>query len=409
MSYLYDKLRDALGGKNFRTGIVIKDWSPNEVRAVYIMRNFILIADYLKQPKIVMLDENEVGIDLMNTSRRGNLNNLLDNRHLSCLEEIYVDTAFSQYRDVIDLNAYVQSLYNQSSRLRYFGYVRGFDVNMLGNAYSQALMNGTLDFTVAKNIGGFEYQDTGNKDWYKKYNLRPQWYSIDGEKGRLHTYFSKCEKLVGSELEAKDKQINLLANAEKVIDMFYTDLRRVYDLKLLSKFIEFCKGCDDFTKLIAENVHEGLRRKIPIQGLSKDLFQQSMRLGKVPFGNDEKFLVDIYNSVGVFDDSGKPFEPNDDVVRDGIFQLSERLDYGLASALGKNTKKENYILFMLSSMRSHKGGLPEGRLTDLLKKKNLLVLEPSAFKGESDGLLEYMYNVCGFKQEDFASNITAKR
>ena len=40
MSYLYDKLRDALGGKNFKSGVSMKGWSPNEVRGIVIMRDW---------------------------------------------------------------------------------------------------------------------------------------------------------------------------------------------------------------------------------------------------------------------------------------------------------------------------------------------------------------------------------
>ena len=64
MSYLYDKLRDALGGKNFKSGVSMKGWSPNEVRGIVIMRDFILIADYVKSPKIVELNVQEVMFDL---------------------------------------------------------------------------------------------------------------------------------------------------------------------------------------------------------------------------------------------------------------------------------------------------------------------------------------------------------
>lgn len=404
MSYLYDSLRDALGGKKFRTGIVIKDWSPNEVRAIYIMRDFILIADYLKQPKIFRLDMNEVNSDLLNQSRRGNLNNLLDNRHLSCLEEIYVDTAFIQYKDVIDLESYVQSMFNQASRLRYYGYVRGFNPDTLQTAYSQALINGNMDFTAAKNIGGFNYQDVGNKDWYKKYNLRPQWYAIDGEKGRLHTYFAKCEKLIGGEIEDKDKKIELLGKVQKIVDMFKVDCSRARDIKLLMDFVSFCKNCDELSKSVSICVQDCMTKKMPVKGLSKDLFQQAMLLGSVPMNGASKFLLDLYQKVGVFDEGDKPFEPDETMLKDGIYQLGTRLDLGLADALNKNLKKEHVILFLLSSTRVN--SLPKGRFSDMLAKKDILGCSICDV-GDVDGIINYVYGICGFYKEDFKAHINS--
>lgn len=402
MSYLYDSLRDALGGKSFRSGIVINNWSPNEVRAVYIMRDFILIADYLKQPKIIRLDLNEVNSDLLNRNRRGSLNNLLDNRQLSCMEEIYVDVGYSQYRDVIDLDAYVQGMFNQSSRLRYYGYVRGFDVNVLQNAYSQALINGSMDFTIAKNMGSFDYKDTGNKDWYKKYNLRPKFYGIDGEKGRLHTYFSKCERTIGETINLQNSKITQIENSRNIIDMFRVDSRRVYDLKLLVEFIKFSKGFDDFSKRVTSSIQDSLFKSIPVRGLTIEMFQQAVKMAEIPLGSNEKYLLDVYKKVSSFDSKGvEEFKPEEVIKNDGIYQFEQRLDYALASVLSKNSSAECCLMYLLTSKRIAEG-LPEGKLTDILDKKKILMCRITP-KGNLEGLLKFAYGLCGFIKEDFES------
>jgi hypothetical protein len=404
MSYIYDKLRDALGGKIFRSGIVFKNWSPNEIRAIYIMRDFILVADYLKQPKIIKLDVNEVSMDLSNPSRRGNLNNLLDSRHLSCMEEIYVDSCYQGHRDVIDLNSYVQGLYNQASRLRYYGYVSGFSVDALQTFYSSALINGSFDLTIAKALNNFSYNDLSNKDWYKKYNLRPQWYEIDKEKGRLHTYFVKCEKLIGEQETAKDAKISELTNINNIVEMFNVDRKRAEDIKLLMSFITFCKDKDDFSSSVAECLQHSMITKLkPIKGLTKDLFLKAMRLGKIQMGGIEKYLFDLYQKVGVFSEDEED-NVKIEVETDGIYQLGYRLNTGLSDALIKNRRKEYYILFLLTSSRVE--FLPEGTFVDLLEKKSLL--NGSKCSSDNiDGLIKYVYSLCGFSKDDYKKYIVA--
>ena len=404
MSYLYDSLKNALGGKNFKSGTVIKDWSPNEVRAIYIMRNFILIADFIRQPKIYRLNPNEVSFDLTNRNRRGNLNNLLVNRQLSCMEEIYVDSCYIQYKDVIDLDAYVRGMYNQSSRLRYYGYVRGFDESTLQNLYSQALINGSMDFTVAQSMGNFEYQDVGNKDWYKKYNLRPQYYTIDGPKGKLHTYFSKCEDVVGTKLQEKDRQIALLETSTKIVDMFKVDMGRLYDIKLLMEFVKFSKNFDDFTKLVSDSLQKNMSKSsLTVEGLTKEMFLQAMQLSKTPKNNDVKDLMGLYQKVSAFSTKEGNFNPTDTDISDGIYQLEKRVDTALAEVLNAHTNNKEYCLMYLLTCKASTG-LPEGKLTEALDKKGILVCQVKP-KGNIDGLLNFAYSLCGFRKEDFESHL----
>ena len=401
MSYLYDSLRDALGGKNFKTGVVTKNWSPNEVRAIYIMRNFIMVVDYLKQPKVVMLDPNEVSNDVTNSTRRGSLNNLLDNRQLSCMEEIYVDSALKPFKNVLDLEAYIKSLYNQSSRLRYYGYVSGLNLDSLRNAYSKVLVDGIMDYTLANSGLRLPICATNNKDWYKKYNLRPQFYALDGEKGRLHTYFSKCEATIGEILSKKDIQIQKLKNAEKVLTMFKTDLSRAEDLMQLTKFVSLFKDCDDFVKGIAECLNESLKKQIVIKGLTKEFLIDCLKVGNIKKDNKCNMLLEIYRLNKVFDNSEEGFDPSEDIISDGILQLGNRLDSGLAKANTKYCKSEYMILYLMASSRIPEG-LPKGKLTDVLMKKNLLACEVTS-KDNFSGILRYVYSLCGFEKDDIAN------
>ena len=402
MSYVYDKLRDALGGSSFKTGVVSKNWSPNEVRAIFIMRNFILIADYLKQPKVYTLDMNEVEADLSNPNRRGNLNALLSNRQLSCMEEIYVDSVFCNFSQVIDLEAYVKSMYNQASRLRYYGYVSVPDVNGLVQLYSSAFLNGNMDFTIAKSISGFNYKDLNNDEWYKRHNLRPQYYALDSEKGKLHTYFNKCENIVGSNKEEADKQIKLLENSNRILTMFKYDCSIADRIILLSKFVQHCKICDPFLKKIGKKLEEGLLLKRVCKGLTKDSLLKTLSLAKVEVGSKEKYILSIYQKVGVFDDK----DSDVNVEPDGIYRLRDRLDVSLSEALISCVDKDK-LYFLFASMRNTEG-LPEGKLVEALKKSNMLKCEVTN-NGDINGIIRFVYGVCGFTENDFKVYINTTR
>ena len=410
MSYLYDNLRDALGGKTFKAGSVIKNWSPNEVRAIFIMRDFIFIADYIKQPKVIRLDVNEVGLDLMTTNRRGNLNNLLENRQLSCLEEIYVDSCFLQYSNVLNLQEYVQGMYNQVSRLRYFGYVRGFDLNTLENVYNKVLIDGLMDFTVAKNLGGFEYQDVENYDWYKKYNLRPQYYAIDGEKGKLSTYFSKCDKVIGDNIRNKEDEIKSLTVAGKVVEAFRYDINIALRVIYLLEYIKFLKGKDVFSDKLTDCLQKDLFYNSRYDGLTKEKFINFITKAKIPVSREAKYLLKLYQKVGIFDSSetNKEIDLDSIDVNKGLFHLSERLLSGLGEFVYSLNKKEYLLHVMLTSNRIN--ALPDSALVTALKTNK--VLHCNVVNDGNDYLesvLKFTYALGGFTEKDFIEYINRNR
>lgn len=406
MSYLYDSLKNALGGKNIKAGTVVKDWSPNEIRTIVIMRGFIFVADYLKQPKIYPLDVNEVMQDLSNPNRRGNLNNLLENRQLSCLEEIYVDSALSSYKSVISLEDYVNSAFNLSSRLRYYGYIDSCDALLLQKTYSQVLIDGNMDFTIAKNIGCFAYKGTDNTEWYKRYNLRPQYYMMDGEKGRLHIYFNKCESVVGDKLQAESIKNAQLATNEVVVNMFKVDLSRLEELKLLMQFVRFCKNTGGISKLVADCIQEQLAVSKPIRGFSSEVFAQAMKALNIPLGPKEKELLGIYNKVGVFDNSSQGLSRDSLPIEDGIYCLFNRLDSALSKAL-RGTNDTSYWLMFMVTARGFKS-LPKGKLTNSLEIKKMLPCQV-VDTCDVDTLINYIYSLCGFNKGDFIKYVNSKK
>jgi hypothetical protein len=194
-------------------------------------------------------------------------------------------------------------------------------------------------------------------------------------------------------------QISQIEKAQKVINMFKVDLSRLNDIRLLMKFIEFSQGVDEFSKTVANSLKENMIKSIPVKGLSVDDFIQSVKMGNVPFGDGEKYLVDMYKKVGSF--SSKPdeeFNPSNEDMADGIYKFGQRLDVALASVLNSKSEATTCMLYLLTSKRI--SGLPEGRLVDALRKKNILMCRVVSEDGIG-GLIDFAYSLCGFRKEDF--------
>ena len=85
-NYIYSKVKEALGGIKMGSSSksVIKDWTPNGVKALVICRNFIIVANHIKPPRLYQLDLSEVTKDLQGSGSTGAIHNLLKQRQLSC-------------------------------------------------------------------------------------------------------------------------------------------------------------------------------------------------------------------------------------------------------------------------------------------------------------------------------------
>ena len=405
MSYLYDKLRDALGGKNFKSGVSMKGWSPNEVRGIVIMRDFILIADYIKSPKIVELNVQEVMLDLSNMNRRGSLNNLLSARQLSCLEEIYVDEGIRGYKQVIDLEAYVQSLVNGISRLRYYGYVSGFNAGELYGVYQKAFVDGVMDFTLAEKLGKFKAESVGNRLWYTKYNLRPNYYDVDRDGGKLSIYFKKCEKLIGEIEEKAHGAVEERNELIRIYESFMLDYRTADDLKTLIDFIGFTKGTDRFANSLSYILKaELLRRDDGVKGLTEGKLIKALKLAGMGVNPKVKYVLDSYKGLRLFTDGSTE---RCEKSLSGYYSLGKRIDAALAKLL-KNSG-ENKLYFYLAVKRAE--SLPEGRLVEELKHDGILLcgvkgsVDGSDVRGgdEADykGLVRLVYSLCGYTEETY--------
>lgn len=212
MGYIYDSVKVALIGNNTESATaVIKGWSPNMYRCIMIGLDYIFVTYHGGRVRKVDLDRGKVLDDLEKYSRgqsRGSIHNLLSSRQMSCLEEFYVDYNIAKVRYLIDLNVFVEKLKSSVSRLRYYGY---FDGNMNGAMLERLYKNTDVLYSLAKDknrMFKLDYVETGVKDWYRNYNLRPQYYTMDRDNGDLAIYFRKVEKIISNKIGEVEKLNN---------------------------------------------------------------------------------------------------------------------------------------------------------------------------------------------------------
>ena len=398
MSYLYDAMKEALGGKSFSSGTVSKNWSPNEVRAIVLMRDFLLVADYLKYPKVIPFNQKELYKDLSNPNRRGNLNNLLTDRQLSCLEEIYVDEAFRQnFQNVIDLEGYVQGLFNSRARLRYYGYVTGMNANQLITFYQMIIQQGKMDCTLAKDMGGFRYVDTENTTWYKQYNLRDQYYDLDKPKGKLHTYFAKCQQKVGEDIQGKEAQVKELSEYTKILKMFSCDVSLCSRISLLMKYSKFLSGLKlPMLKKLGESLSNELRNQMTYKGLTKATLVSAIKKTGIPATPEAQKILTLYDNCGVYDNS----EGEVELSNEGILRLGTRLSSALLSSLKSVRSNSDRAVWRLVAMEFPI--LPECEFTKGLQQALSISVRLVEMSSESiDSLINFVYRVGGLSEEDF--------
>lgn len=232
--YMYSELRSAIMNQSGNGKTVPKDWTPNSIKAIYIMRTFILVAYHVKQPKLVQLNIEEALEDIQRNGSNGALHNLLSQKQLSCLEEIYVDSIFNNYKGLMNLEGYVSSLVNSVSRLRYYGYADFVDANEVVQCYARAQITRELDYTYALDKSRtctLMYQSTENNNWYSKYNLRPDKYQSDVPKGNLSLWFKLVESKI---VEGKQAEIETLRSKginSAVVALFNQDMDYAENIK----------------------------------------------------------------------------------------------------------------------------------------------------------------------------------
>lgn len=400
--YMYSKLKEALFGK---TG---KDknnpnWSPNNVRAIVITRNFILVAHHITPPTVVRLFD-EVFADLQKNGATGSLHNLLSQKQLSCLEEIIVDGIFQNYKGVMDLEGYINSLVSTVSRLRYYGYASDIDVDEVYEKYNRVSINAVEDYcyvTDKTRTSTIQYTSTENETWYLKYNLRPDRYLMDIKKGTLHTRFKKVEK----DIENKKKEELSRLTAQGINSAL---------VALYRQDIQYADGIANFLKLkslipqreshdsICRQVGTAIRNRYGSGSMSVNTeeLHGALNEAKVSMSKKEFFMLKVYKSCGIL--SSKPVELNlEELVMkvkefDGLLNFPDLLLTICTDLVTDNTTDMSDVkLMMCMLLSSEEMDSCKGDIKSLLQSKR-------ASLGCVDWYTNLLLGVCGYNKESFA-------
>lgn len=300
--YMYQELRKVI--MNTKGKSTPKDWSPNSIKSIIITREFIFVAYHLTQPRYAMLNPEEAIEDIQRNGSNGALHNLLSQKQLSCLEEIYVDSVFENYKGILDLEGYVNGLVSSVSRLRFYGYIANANIQEIMNTYSNAITSRTLGYSYALDIGrtaSLMYQSTDNNNWFSKYNLRPDKYSTDAYKGSLNAWFKKVENKLLEEKQAElDRVVGKGINSA-VATLYKQDLNNADNIKnflLLKKRIAHLNSdviSSDVKKAIMSVELNKSIQKISVKQLQEILSEEGINTSS----GKESFILKSYKLFSV--------------------------------------------------------------------------------------------------------------
>lgn len=404
MGYLYDVVKKALGGDKMGSGHagVIKDWSPNSIKALIISRDFIFIAHHIKMPKLIPLDPYEMAADLQQNGRTGALHNLLLQRQLSCMEEIYVDPAFKNYCGAMNLDLYISKLKNERSRLRFYGYIQGNVGEELVGAFSKANMNADPMYSYALDRGRtatLSYQRVDNPDWYKNYNLRPQYYALDSEKGNLHRWFVQSEAKIQEEVSGNAEALKEQGIAQALNILVSQDLENMNEVLIylsLNSYLKTASG-DKVFSCVGSGIREATENfKFRVDGLTTRVLNGTISRTGSGLGN----LSKAYKYFGIFDTRENTPELDLEMLTEwvkekrGLLQFTQFLDmvlYETWVVMG-NKYPEGKLLLVLEAQK-YANDIPTGKFRDALGLGEGVGCEL--------GLMSVLLGVCGWNHESF--------
>ena len=310
MGYVYDEVKKQLDLDQKGSKAV---WSPNIYRCIIIGADYLFFAYHagIKTNRIVPLNAENVVGDIQKCAEgkyRGSINNLLQERQLSCLEEVYLDVVYQPYPNIFDVAKYADSIKSNVSRLRYIGYCKtSGDASWMIESYSRDNPIYTLAEDKVKK--GLQIQATkvDNPEWYRKFFLRPQYYSADKENGKLAVWFRKNQTRIEGMLAEAEKAKLEQDNMQKLRDIAAIDEQNSKYIIQLAKVLSGALNPDKVNGVISNKedlkiLKDGIvaaradaKGRGCIKGLSQSIFNKL-------YMGDKTFIIPVFNSFYVFDD-----------------------------------------------------------------------------------------------------------
>lgn len=386
MGYVYDEVKNQLdidqkGSKS--------TWSPNIYRCIIIGADYLFFAYHggIKKNRIVRLDPEKVVGDIRKSEEgkyRGSINNLLQERQLSCLEEIYVDTAYQRFPNIFDIAKYADSVKSNVSRLRYIGYcTTSGDMDWLITSYDKE--NPIYTLAEDKTKRGLQLQVTkiNNPEWYKKYYLRSQFYDADKENGKIAVWFRKNQKRIEEMLSESERAKLEQDNIKKLREIINVDMENSKYILQLARVMGYAKNpktlkgvvvSDKEANILAKAITKTIGEGKPVSGFSMSVFNRL-------YTNDKTVVGPLFKLFKVLDkeeNSGK-FDKKQicDVYNShsGFFNINGVLDNICFYAFQEHCKEDNFgaklkaIGLVNGSFGDAFEVIPKGKFRDLLAQK----------------------------------------
>lgn len=388
MSYIYDALKQLLGEEK-------KDYTPNEVKSIFIFRDFIFIVRHVKPYKMVKLNSNLFLEDAQLNGSKGAIHNLLSQRQLSCLEELYYDPIFLQCKGAFDVEAYIGKVKTEKSRLRYYGVIGSITIEELIYKYS----NPSYDYAYVEDnnkAGVINAKRVGNEDWYHNYNLRPKMYSADSKKGKLYIWFSKAEKYIEDERLKELREVEVNGRMTGYYVCYNQDLVRSKMIYMLVALMKYCRRSTDY---VCKSVGKYINNRISsmtIKGLDPNELKEAL---KSKHEKPNSGLLNAYASLKVFDtkNSGIELEELVEIAKEGygFFRLNSLL---MNICYDFYTSMESNKLVFLVCYDRYREEIPYEKLSEEVGMKTT---------GEDCiGYLKLLLGLCGWDYESFAQYMT---
>ena len=309
MGYIYDNVKATLDMEK-------KDYSPNNVKALFITRSFIVAVYHVKPATYRVLDVAKSEEDIRRNGSTGAIHNLLLKRQLSCMEEIYVDPVFRQYLGAMNLEAYVTKMCKDTSRLHYYGYISA-DANPteIVQKYTTAKMKDNITYSYATDRDkscSMAYDNTDKfrskpNEWAYNHYLRPTYYAMDAENGLLGRYFRSVDAKLDEMME-EYRVYEQYSYVEMVLEQDLKYIETTRDFMLLMFTNKKVKGTGEpMLRLFHSIAVECIKENKCIEGLTVDFFRKFWKRINENFSSDNikkiYFLLDVYKYLHVMDKS----------------------------------------------------------------------------------------------------------
>ena len=401
MGYIYDNVKATLNMEK-------KDYSPNNVKALFITRSFIVAIYHVSPASYRVLDVVKSEEDIRRNGSTGAIHNLLLKRQLSCMEEIYVDPIFMQYSGAMNLEAYVSSMCKDSSRLHYYGYISA-DGNPteIAQKYTTAKMKDLITYSYATDRDkscNMTFNSTVKfhskpNEWLYNHYLRPTYYAMDAENGLLGRYFRSVDAKL-DEIMERYRVSEQYAYVEIVLENELRVIETTRDFMLLMFTYKQVKGTvEPMMRLFYSISAECIRENKCIEGLNVNFFRKLQGYINDSFrGNIKKiyFLLDVYMYLHVMDSSSSKSVSGEVlselVANNGTFSGIAKLLDDIAVKLYSNKEMEwSAKMWMVDHYRE----LPVG--SKLAKAAGC----ESSCNGDISSYISFILYVLGYDRESF--------